>query len=104
MTRGARYAVVFLFCLSFALATGNFLWNASQVRQIRQAAASTVQLCRSGNEARAQQVQLWTHLIEISMPPPHQTARQREERARTIREFETYVHKVFAPRNCQRFH
>lgn len=62
--------------------------------------ASVVQLCQSGNESRAQQITLWSHLVAISTPPPHQTpAEQARRRAATI-SFLRYVRQVFAPRNC----
>jgi hypothetical protein len=59
-----------------------------------------VQLCQAGNESRAQQVTLWTHLIEISAPPPHETAAQKAARAKLIAGFLAYVRQVFAPRDC----
>jgi hypothetical protein len=100
MTRGARYSVVFLFVLSFLLAGGSYWLATSAVSGEVSSRASVVQLCQAGNESRAQQVTLWTHLIAVSQPPPHETAREKAQRAATIRVFLAYVRKVFAPRNC----
>ena len=66
---GAARSVVFLFLLSLLLAAGNYLLSASAVRRATASAASTVQLCRAGNEARAQQVTLWEELVALPPPP-----------------------------------
>jgi hypothetical protein len=100
MTRGARYSVVFLFVLSFLLAGGSYWLSASAARNAVANRASVVQLCEAGNESRAQQVTLWTRLVAISQPPPHETAAERRQRAKTIRVFIAYVRKLFAKRDC----
>lgn len=100
MTRGARYSVVFLFLLAFALAAGSYRLSVSAVDRAVADRASVVQLCQLGNASRAQQVILWTHLIKVSLPPPHETAAERARRQKTIREFLAFVHHDFAPRNC----
>lgn len=55
-------------------------------------------LCQAGNVARAQQVQLWDHLL--TLPPakgaPPRTAAQEAEAAA----FGRYVRSVFASRDC----
>jgi hypothetical protein len=100
MTRGARYSVVFLFVLSFLLAGGSYWLSTSAVHKAVANRASLVQLCRAGNESRAQQVTLWEHLVTISQPPSHETARQRVRRLATARAFIAYVKRVFMPRDC----
>ena len=100
MTRGARYSVVFLFALSLALATGNYLLSASAVRRAEASAASTLQLCQAGNELRRQQVALWDHLLAVAMPPERESAAARARRAEVTRQFAAYVHQVFAPQRC----
>lgn len=102
MTRGARYAVVFLFVLSFALAGGSYWLSTSAVHRATAAAVNTTQLCEAGNESRAQQVELWTRLVALSQPPPHQTPAQARKQAQTIHVFLAYVRHLFAPRNCAR--
>jgi hypothetical protein len=62
--------------------------------------ASVVQLCQAGNESRAQQVTLWTHLVAMSAPPPHQTAAQKRQRAALTRDFLGYVREIFKARDC----
>lgn len=59
-----------------------------------QAAANSVALCRAGNIARAEQVDLWTFIIRLSKRP--RTAQQRQ----VIAEFEHHLREVFAPRSC----
>lgn len=109
ITKGARYAVVFLFLFSLTLAAANVLFTARQVGHVRalttaaaRNAASIRQLCLAGNEARAQQVTLWDHVITITLPPPRETPAQRRHRLAAERAFEAYVHRVFAPRDCSR--
>jgi uncharacterized membrane protein len=101
MTRGAAYSVVFLFVLTLAVGTANLLFTNQLVHRASRNTASITQLCQAGNEARAQQVQLWMYLITISRPPPHETPAAQAQREKTVHAFEAYVQKVFAPRNCQ---
>lgn len=100
MTTATRYSIVFLFVLSFLLAGGSYYLATSAVRGEVGSRASVVQLCQAGNASRAQQVTLWTRLVTLSQPPPHETAAERARRAATIRVFLAYVRRLFAPRNC----
>ena len=61
---------------------------------------NVVQLCQSGNEARAEQRQLWNYIIAISQPPPHQTPAEKADHARRLLLFEAKLNKTFAPRDC----
>jgi hypothetical protein len=97
--QGAR-AFVFLAVLTFLLAGASFWLSVRTVQGQIASRASVVQLCQAGNESRAQQVTLWTHLVQISAPPPNETAAQRARREALVREFLGYVRKVFAPRDC----
>src|SRR6266581_3653625 len=83
--------VMVLFVLAFLLAGSSFWLSVRTVQGQIRSRASVVQLCQAGNESRAQQVTLWTHLIAISQPPPHQTAAQKRQRQATIRKFLAYV-------------
>jgi hypothetical protein len=100
ITPGAARAIVTLFVLAFVLAGASFWLSVRTVQGQVRSRASVVQLCQAGNESRAQQVTLWTHLVAISTPPPHETAAQKQRRQKLTREFLAYVRKVFAPRNC----
>jgi hypothetical protein len=100
MTRGALYATVFLFLFSLALAAANLLFTSTLVHRAEANAASITQLCQSGNEARAQQVILWTHLVVISHPPPHESVSARTQRVKTTRQFIAYVKRIFKQRDC----
>lgn len=97
---GKRYPLVFLVVLMLALNGGNYVLSSSAVHQAVASAASTQQLCELGNEARTQQITLWTHLIVISAPPPHESAAARAKREQATREFTAYLRQVFAPRDC----
>jgi hypothetical protein len=97
--QGAR-AFVFLAVLTFLLAGASFWLSVRTVQGQIASRASVVQLCQAGNESRAQQVTLWTHLVAMSAPPPHETAVQKQKRAALVREFLGYVRKVFAQRDC----
>ena len=101
MTRNALYAVVFLFFLTLAIGTANLLFTSVLVNRVDVTKASVIQLCQSGNDARAQQVQLWEFVIHISKPPPHETPAHRAQRERTVAQFVTHLHHVFGLRNCQ---
>jgi len=101
MTRGARHAVIFLFLLSLVLAGANLLFTSHETglavragQKASAADAAQVALCRAGNTARAEQVDLWDFIIRISKPP--KTAQGR----RVLAEFENHLRVVFAPRNC----
>ena len=94
---------VFLALLSFAMSAAAGVIAVRAVQGEIRAKASVVQLCEAGNAARAQQVQLWTHIITISAPPPRQTPAQQRARAELIAGFKSYVHQVFAARDCTHF-
>jgi hypothetical protein len=100
ISRGAARAFVFLSVLTLLLAGASSWVSVRAVQGEVRSRASVVQLCQAGNESRAQQVTLWTHLVQISTPPPHETPAQKAGRAKLIGEFLAYVRKVFAPRNC----
>lgn len=58
--------------------------------------------CEVGNQFRAEQVTLWTHLAAVSKPPPHATRAQKAKDAQQIAALLRYIRKVFAPRDCAR--
>jgi hypothetical protein len=97
---GSGRAFVYLAVLTFLLAGGSFWLSVRTVQGQVANRASVVQLCQAGNDSRAQQVTLWTHLVAISAPPPHETAAQRAVREVRVRQFLGYVRQVFAPRDC----
>jgi hypothetical protein len=100
ISTGAARAVVVLFILAFLLSGASWWLSVRAVQGEVKSRASVVQLCQAGNESRAQQVTLWTHLIAISQPPPHETAAQREKRQALVREFLGYVRQIFKARDC----
>ncbi len=100
ITRGAAHAFVFLSVLTLLLAGASSYVSVRAVQGEIANRATVMQLCQAGNEARAQQVTLWTHLIAISAPPPHETPAQKAARAKLIRQFLAYVRQVFRARDC----
>lgn len=93
-------SVVFDVVLSAGL--GFAVWRA-QVASDRAAAAAsaTVVTCRSGNEARALQTQLWNFILALP-PRPDETPDQRALREESVGKFKIYVANAFAPRDCDR--
>lgn len=63
-------------------------------------AASALALCQEANQSRRDQVGLWEFVIHLSPPPPNQTPAQAAQRQVVLSRFQSYLHKVFAPRNC----
>ena len=100
ITPGAAHAIVILFVLAFLLSGASYWLSVRAVRGEVASRATVTQLCRAGNETRAQQITLWTHLVAISAPPPRETPAARARREELTREFLAYVRTVFAPRNC----
>jgi len=100
ISSGAAQAFVVLSVVTLLLAGAAYFFSTRAVQGEIRSRASVVQLCQAGNDSRAQQVTLWTHLVAISAPPPHETAAQRRQREALTRQFLAYVRKVFAPRNC----
>jgi hypothetical protein len=100
ISRGAARAVVVLFALSVLLSGAAWWLAVRAVDSGISSRASIMQLCQSGNEARGQQVVLWTHLAAISAPPPRETPAQEKQRQAALTRFLAYIRHVFAPRNC----
>ena len=65
------------------------------------AASATVVTCRSSNEARALQTNLWNFILALP-PGPDETPEQRAQRAETVGKFKVYIGDAFAPRDCDR--
>jgi hypothetical protein len=100
ITPGAARAVVVLFVLAFLLSGASWWLSVRAVQGEFANRATVLQLCETSNGFRAQQVTLWTHLIAISPPPPHETAAQKQRRQELIAGLLAYVRKVFKARDC----
>ena len=100
MPVGVMRGFVFLSLLTLLLAGASSWFSVRAVRGEVSNRATITQLCETGNGFRADQVTLWTHLVTISAPPPHETAAQKAARAKTVRAFLAYVRTVFKPRDC----
>src|SRR6516162_7693555 len=99
ISRGAARAIIVLFALSFLLSGASWWLSLRAVNGAVTSRASVMQLCQAGNDARAQQVILWTHLIATAVPPAHETPAQRQQRQAVTARFLAYVRGVFAPRD-----
>lgn len=62
---------------------------------VSQLHATQISACQSGNQTRAQEIQLWTHLVSVSTNAKT-TAAQR----RTDEQLLAFVRATFAPRHC----
>jgi len=78
------------------------LFSIYAVNRATSSRATVQELCISGNDSRAQQVQLWEFVITLSVAPPNETHAEKAARLNRVREFRAYLHKVFAPRDCTR--
>jgi cell division protein FtsB len=67
-----------------------------------QTRVSSISACQAGNVTRAQEVMLWTHLAQISKPPPHETPVQKAKDLRQIDVLLAYIRHVFAKRDCEK--
>jgi regulator of extracellular matrix RemA (YlzA/DUF370 family) len=60
--------------------------------------------CRLGNQTRASEVQLWSHLAAISKPQPGTTPQQKAKSKRAITGLLAYIRRTFAPRPCAKLY
>lgn len=113
--RNRRY-LVFDIALTVALAVSTFIAvGASQSARDAQASAAAARaavtvtaqdnrnLCLSSNAARAQNLELWDHLLNLSSaspPRPGETAAEQAQGRRELAALRAYVSHVFAPRDC----
>jgi hypothetical protein len=85
------------------LLTAGFAVVAVQAHDASTAATANAQyqqaLCQAGNVARAQQIQLWTHLL--SLQPAAGTPKRTPAQQKQLGEFRAYIHSVFLSRNCK---
>jgi hypothetical protein len=103
VSQGTAQAFVILAVLALLVAGASSWFSVRAVQGEINSRASVVQLCQAGNEARAQQVVLWSHLVQVSVPPPHETAAQKQRRAAAVAGLLRYVRQVFAPRDCSHY-
>jgi hypothetical protein len=80
--------------LTAGLAVGLFQVRAANTAA-RVARQTNINLCKSSNVARAQQIGLWTYVLDLSGKP-----RTPQEQV-TVRKFTHHLHVIFQPRNCQ---
>ena len=100
VSQGVLRALAALAVLGWVLSAAAAFISVRAVQGEVSSRASVVQLCQAGNESRAQQVKLWSHLAAISVPPPHETPAARERREAAVTALLRYVRQVFAPRDC----
>lgn len=89
--------VVTVFALQAHGASDRAAATAAQVH------AAQVATCLSSNQTRAQEIQLWNHLAQVSAasPAPHLTPRQLAQNKTEVAALLAYIRKTFAPRKCR---
>jgi hypothetical protein len=96
-----RYSIIFLFFLAIVIAAISYLLSTIAVNRAIKNTATISELCQSNNDFRMRQVSLWKFVL--SFPPPSgETPQDKAARLRENDNFQSYVSRVFAPRNCSR--
>lgn len=105
MTILIAISVVLDIALTVVLAIVAIQANSASSSAAETRAASVVS-CQASNQTRAQEVGLWTHLVNVSEAGPHpgQSAAQVAKSKVELAAFLAYVGQVFAPRNCQQIY
>lgn len=60
--------------------------------------------CQSGNQTRAEQITLWSHLAAVSQPAPGATEEQVKKDKQQITALLAFIKHVFAPKPCQKLY
>lgn len=68
---------------------------------ITQLHSSQVSGCLAGNQTRAQEIKLWTHLASISKPSPGETQAEITASKHQVGVLLAYIRATFAPRDCK---
>lgn len=93
-------AVLVIVVMTAAAVGGAWLIGLHATQQASKNAVTITQLCQAGNQARAQQILLWDHLVAVAPKPPSESVQARTARLRTATDFLKFVDQVFAARNC----
>ena len=62
--------------------------------------ATLISACQAGNQTRAEQIQLWSHLAAVSKPRPGTSKQEIAKEKVQVAALLAYVRRVFAPRDC----
>jgi hypothetical protein len=87
--------LILTFFLVFTYSTAH---DAGQVASAEH--SSLIASCVAGNQTRAEQVTLWSHLAAVSTPPRDATKAQRAKDEQQIGMLLRYIRHVFAARPC----
>lgn len=71
--------------------------NSATISQLH---AVNVNSCRTGNDYRQQEAQLWHYVISLVKPPPNATEDQRKATEQVVSGLQMHVRKATTPRNC----
>ena len=82
-----------LFCVFLAVSQHN---TTNAIHQ------SQLTACGIGNQARLGQITLWSHVIDVSAAPAHETPAARAARLARLAAFKAYIGRQFRPVNCAR--
>lgn len=100
VVKALAVSLVFDLVLSFVVWRVAFTARDASRRAISAQAHARL-LCLSGNESRAQQVELWETILTMSAQSPREeTPAQAELRKRQSEQFRAYLSTVFRPRDC----
>lgn len=107
VTPGAARGLLYVLVLVFLITGGSYYQSSHAINRVAAVSATVtsehrvqIYACRLGNDSRAQQVTLWTHIAQIAAGPPHETAPQKRARQAKLAAFLAYVRGIFAPRDC----
>jgi hypothetical protein len=85
------------FAISISLIIVSFLLVAATLVKVDQ---EKIDACRGSNAVRSESVGLWSYLVHISPPPPHETPAEARRRQDTIHAFMARVRIVYHPIKC----
>lgn len=99
-------AVALFFDVAFTIGFALLFQNAKETNDktketADKVAASQYEACLSGNESRALQIKLWDFVLSFP-PPPGQTPEQLKAREESSVKFKTFLHKTYAPKDCNK--
>lgn len=85
--------------LTFGLAAVSFQAHDLAV-QAGHSRDAVIESCRTGNDFRTTEANLWAHILDLQPVLSNLTPEQQAQRDKTVKDFRTYLTTVFAARDC----
>lgn len=85
--------------LTFGLAAVSFQAHDLAI-QADHSRSAQIESCKTGNEFRKTEANLWEHVLELQPIVNNLTPEQQAQRDKTVTDFRTYLTTVFAARDC----